>query len=734
MPQETIEGVIEDIIFYNPDTGYTVLSLVPQGANSVQYNDEITVVGKLLELQPGETVRFTGSWTVHKEYGEQFRADAMHLVTATNASLERYLASGLIEGVGRQTAQQILDHFGEKAMDILDQDPSKIQDVPGIKPNRAKQIADSWAEQRKSRQALIFLQNHGITAALAHKIYEVYGDDTIKELEKDPYQLAVDVEGFGFKAADEIGQAMGKPNDAPERVRAGILFALATLGNDGHVYAPRPMVVDKAVALLGVPSELCDNAITALLKKKLVAHVKKMAAPEGPVEAVYTHEMYDNETRVAAFLHEMIADKTTTLEKAKSLDWTAFFRKQAKKGQVALTDQQKDAVKAALTNKISILTGGPGTGKTTTLRAVIRALDSIEANYVLASPTGRAARRLSDAAGHPASTIHRLLGYSVDGEFFNDRGNPLETDMVVVDEASMLDLGLFTHLLDAMTSNMHLMLVGDVDQLPSVGAGDVLRDVIGSGLAHVTRLDAIFRQANDSLIVVNAHNVNQGKMPDLTNNSSDFFMFGVPDANPGSVVDLLVDVVRNRIPNKFGLDPLNDVQVLAPMYKGDVGIHALNERLQAVLNPTTNEQQISGRTFRIGDKVIQTRNNYEKDVYNGDIGRIVSIDVINQEMDVNIEGRVVTYSWKETGDLYHAFAISIHRSQGGEYPAAVIPVVPQHARMLQRNLLYTAITRAKKLVVLVGTRRAIQMAVENDRVARRYSGLMSHLEKLRTSS
>ncbi len=731
MRSETIEGVIEDIIFYNPDNGYTVLSLEPTTAHPSS-DESIIVVGKLLELQPGEIVRFTGTWTTHRDYGEQFKAESMHLVTATKDSVHRFLTSGLIDGIGEQTARKIVDHFGDKAMDILDGDSSRIHEVPGIKANLARKIASSWMEQRRTRKVMLFLQNYGITAELAYKIYDAYGDDTISKIETDPFALVIDVEGIDFKTTDQIAQNMGLSSEAPGRVKAGIIYALTTLNADGHIYAPRPLVVEKACAILDVPASLCEQAITSLIKDAEVVAFKKMPTPDGPLEVLYLRRLYTIESGVARHLAAMVKEPATTLEKAKSLNWETFYKKLGRRGQVELTDQQKDAVRAALTHKVSVLTGGPGTGKTTTLRAVIEALDSIKASYALASPTGRAARRLADATGRDASTIHRLLGYSLDGEFTADESNPIKADMVIIDEASMIDLELFSHLLDAIPSRAHLMLVGDVDQLPSVGAGDVLRDVIGSGIAHVTRLDVIFRQASDSLIVVNAHKVNHGEMPDLSNSGSDFFLFGLGDGEPGAAIDLLVDVVQSRIPKRFGFDPLNEVQVLAPMYKGDLGIHALNERLQAVLNPPgqTEEYQIAGRTFRVGDKMIQTRNNYEKEVYNGDIGRIIRIDPIEQEMEIDIDGRIVNYQWKETHDLYHAFAISIHRSQGGEYPAVVIPVVPQHARMLQRNLLYTAITRARRLVVLVGARRAIQMAVENDRVARRYSGLIWQLNNV----
>lgn len=727
MPVETIEGVVEDIVFYNPDNGYTVLSLEPTGKRG----ESVVVVGKLLELQPGESVRFTGIWTTHREYGDQFKAESMHLTTPKKGNLMSILASGMIDGITDPVAQKIVDFLGPDTMDILDQSPARIYDVPGIKHERAERIETSWTEQRKQRKVLIFLQNYGITAGLAHKIYDTYGDDTITEIQADPYKLAVDVEGVGFKTADQIAQSMGRAFDDPMRVRGGVISTLSMIGSEGHVYLPRPLAIEKTAASLGVEPDAVDVAVTGLLKSKSLRNVKKMPSPSGPVEAVYVAAMYDHETSAAARLKMMLKQPESRLKGVAGIDWDAFFAKLARsKDHVALTEQQQDAVRAALTNKVSILTGGPGTGKTTTLRSVIKALDSIKAKYALASPTGRAARRLAEATGREARTIHRLLGYTVDGDFLQNEDAPLDVDMVIIDETSMVDLELFSHLLAAIPDTAHLMLVGDVDQLPSVGAGDVLRDVINSGIAHVTRLEAIFRQASDSLIVVNAHRVNQGEMPDVANSGSDFFLFSVTDGSQ-TPADLLVDVVQNRIPRKFGLDPLRDVQVLAPMYKGDVGIHVLNERLQAVLNPPDggDDFQIGGRMFRIGDKVIQTRNNYEKDVYNGDIGRITHIDPFEQKLELDMDSRVVEYLWKETHDLYHAFAISVHRSQGGEYPAIVLPVVSQHSWMLQRNLLYTAITRARKLVVLVGTRRAIQMAVENDRVTKRYSGLVYHLAK-----
>jgi exodeoxyribonuclease V alpha subunit len=722
---EIIDGVVEDIIYYNEENGYTVLSLTPKKAHPKSESEEIVVVGKTLELHPGESIRVKGDWAVHKEYGQQFKADSIQVVMESADDVRKYLASGLIPGIGKEMASRIVNHFGAQAVDILDANPERMAEVPEMTPKRATVLAKAWSEARGKRRVFMYLQNYGFTPAQAEQIYNLYGDDTIDQVQRDPYQIATEIEGVGFKLVDQIATSIGLRADSPERIIGGAVYALSQLTSDGHTYAPRGLVVDKAAELLGVDRESCDGAVTRALKARQLVRTKRPLNTTGEAEALYLPSVYDKEKDCVERLLTMKRDPATRLKKVNTFKWESFFYKLHSKNGVELTDQQQAAVHAALNNKIGVLTGGPGTGKTTTLRAVIEALETIKAKYALASPTGRAARRLSEATGRAASTLHRLLGYTADGSFMADEDNPLEVDMLVIDETSMVDLDLFSHVLEAMPHGAHLLLVGDVDQLPSVGAGNVLHDVIESGVAFVTRLDAIFRQASDSMIVVNAHRVNHGEMPDLTNTSSDFFMFGGGENDSLGTLDLLVDVVQNRIPRKFGLDPLADVQVLAPMYKGDVGIHTLNERLQEVLNPVANTESFtaSGKTFRIGDKVIQTRNNYELEVYNGDIGRVLGVDTVDQTLSVNMDGRIVTYKYSDANDLILAYAISIHRSQGGEYPAVVIPVVTQHYRMLQRKLIYTAITRAKQLVVLVGQRRAIQIAVENANTMPRYSGL-----------
>lgn len=740
MQSETLEGAVERITYYNDENGYSVLRLRPDRPRFGQVGRDglVTVVGNLPELQPGEMVRFTGTWVNHKEHGKQFQAQTVRqTIPATIEGLRRYLGSGLIKGVGPVTAKRIVDHFGLKAMDILEEAPERLLEVPGVGKHRTGLIVTGWAEQRQIKEIMLFLQSHGVSANLATKIYKAYQDKSIEQVQSDPYRLARDIRGIGFKTADRIARDLGLAPDSPARVAAGIIYALNELTDQGDVYGLRAVVVEKAVELLEVPTEMCETAIERLFSngdimiEQLPADTADTQAPADKpmIEALYLPPMFYSEKGTARRILDMTASMSSRMRQARSIDWPRFFAKLAQEDKTVLTAQQQESVSAALTHKVSILTGGPGTGKTTTLRAVIKALESVMAKYALASPTGRAARRLSEATGRPASTIHKLLGFKPGEGFALGDSGPLDVDMLIIDEASMIDLILFYNTLKALAPETHLMLVGDVDQLPSVGAGDVLRDLIRSGAAHVTRLETIFRQASDSLIISNAHRINQGQIPDLSNQGSDFFLFAANDAE--TAVDLVVDVVQNRIPKRFGLHPLDDVQVLAPMYRGAVGIEALNEKLQAALNPPgkTAERSFGGRIFRVGDKVMQTRNNYDKEVSNGDIGRIHSIDFTEQTLRLVIDGRFVDYDWTETDELTHAFAVSVHRSQGSEYPAVVMPVVSQHFLMLQRNLLYTAVTRAKRLVVLIGTRWAVEKAINNDKVARRCSGLAWRLGK-----
>ncbi len=725
---DKLEGAVERITYYNSENGYCVMRIAPAQLRLGIRNQLITVVGTMPEIQPGEQVEFTGSWMNHPTHGRQFKAETVvQLRPATLEGIRRYLGSGLVRGIGKVLAKRIVDYFGEETLDILDRTPERVREVPGIGKKKSAQIVTAWAEQREIKKVMMFLQGHGINTSLALRIYKTYGDEALTLVQQDPYRLVKDIHGIGFLTADKIARDMGLPPFAPTRIRAGLIYALNEATNDGHVYLPTEALLDQATTLLDIESHLLDDELIRLRDEgDIVIEDIPESETQDPVQVTYHAAMYYSEKGVTTRLHDMIDhpnSRLATLLRLTSDEWRRLVHNITAMDDISLTDQQERSVRTALTNKLSILTGGPGTGKTTTLRTIIAALESTQHKFRLASPTGRAAKRLSEATGHPAQTIHRLLSFSPQEGFGMNPDNPLDTDMVVVDEASMVDLILFYNLLKALRPNTHLLLVGDVDQLPSVGAGDVLRDIIRSGVCPVIRLDTVFRQAGDSMIIENAHRINRGISPDTSNNSTDFFFFGEED--PAAAADLLVDVVVNRLPDKFGVDAMRDVQVLAPMYNGRVGVNSLNDFLQQKLNPAGRpaQKRLAGTLFRVGDKVMQTRNNYDKEVYNGDIGWIRTLDMNQHTMGVEIDGREVIYDWLECDELVHAYAISVHKSQGAEYPVIVIPVMTQHYMMLQRNLLYTAVTRAKQMVVLVGTRKAIAIAVRNDAVAKRWSAL-----------
>jgi exodeoxyribonuclease V alpha subunit len=725
---DSLEGVVERITYFNPENGYTVLRLAVRGKP-----DPVTVVGNLPETTPGEHLRLEGAWTAHPDYGRQFKAEKCEQVLpATVEGIRRYLGSGLIKGIGPKTAEKIVGAFGADTLYVIDTQPHRLREVPDIGQKRYQMITAAWEAQKAIKEVMVFLQGHGVSTSLAVKIYKQYGDDSLAVVKNDPYRLARDIWGIGFKTADKIARSLGLPPDAPTRVEAGIVHALSELADDGHVYAPHSELVRTGAALLDVSTDLLPPALDRL---EADGRIRRETLPGGAEPAVYLTPFYQAEVNAAARLKtllgspDMFGRPASRLADFRDANWESLISSISSVPSVdQLSSEQIAAVRAALTHKVCILTGGPGTGKTTALRALIRLLELRRHPVALASPTGRAAKRLSEATGRPAQTIHRLLGFSpTEGFTFNEH-HRLPAHLVVVDEVSMIDLILFNNLLKAIDPAAHLLLVGDVDQLPSVGAGDVLRDLVRCGRVPVARLTQIFRQAADSHIITNAHRVNQGKTPLFEKDARDFFLFAQED--PEQAADWVVDVVQNRIPRKFGLNPLEDVQVLAPMHRGAVGVANLNGRLQAALNPPSPgkaERQVGGRVFRIGDRVMQIRNNYQKDAFNGDIGRIVDVDAESQTLTVEFDGRPVFYDWIEVDELQHAFAVSIHKAQGSEFPAVVIPMLTQHYLMLQRNLLYTAITRAKQLCVLVGTRKAIGIAVRNATVAQRWSGLAARL-------
>ncbi len=755
---ETLRGTIERITFHNEENGYTVAQLAPEGQTYT-----VTVVGAMLGINIGESVELTGAWTAHPQYGRQFKADTVRtILPATIAGLEKYLGSGLIKGIGPVTARRIVRKFGLDTLQVIEETPQRLHEVLGVGRKRVELITRAWAEQRKIKEVMLFLQSHNVATGLAVKIYKAYGDEAIDIVCHDPYRLARDIFGIGFVTADKIARAIGIAHDAPERVAAGVAYVLSEAADEGNVYLPAAELKKRASEMLGVPAEMIEQGIAALAEAEQV-RVEGEASAGQPRLAeerpVYLTPFYYGEVGVANRLRRLAEAGPDRLAMFRHFDWPATFAALQAQNRQALTAHQMEAVQSALTRRITVLTGGPGTGKTTTVRSIIRLAEAAGAKTVLASPTGRAAKRLSEATGRPAKTIHRLLevkpaeGFS----FGRNEENPLEADLVIVDEASMLDLILTNNLLKAIAPGAHLLLVGDVDQLPSVGAGNVLNDVIaaieggrsqqsgGKGQettfdlapgscilppdsCAVVRLDTIFRQPEGSYIITNAHRINRGEMPILDNrNATDFFLFREED--PAKAADLIVELVQERIPRKFGLKP-EEIQVLSPMHRGEVGVGALNARLQAALNPPGPkriERQVGGRVFRTGDRLMQIRNNYDKDVFNGDMGYITDIDLEDQMITVNMDGRPVRYDFLELDELIHAYAISVHKAQGSEFPAVVVPLLTTHYLMLQRNLLYTAVTRAQRLVVLVGSPRAIGIAVKTDRAKERFSGLAERL-------
>ena len=730
----TLTCVIERITFYNEENGYSVLRVIPErdkDAPESAYNQDrmVSVVGALPRLNEGEMIEFTGEWITDARYGVQFKATlAVPILPTSKRGITRYLAD-LVDGVGKKTAQKIVDHFGMDTLTVLNTAPDRLYEVQGVRTEQVQDIITTWKDTHEERSVLIFLQQYGVTPNLAKKVYDTYGTDAIQQVRENPYCLADDIYGVGFQKADGIAQEMGMKFNSAERVGAGLRYALDRLALDGHTFAPRSLLVQTTKDLLRLEDDpdLVEMVIEQELRLKNIFS-ETLLTRDGTLEAIYTSMYYHSERGASQRLLNLVKKSPHLLKRTPAnFDLNAYLSELVDDFEVMLSAQQMDAVKATLLNKVSVLTGGPGTGKTTTLRMVIEAVEGLNHHVEVAAPTGRAAKRLQEATDRPARTIHRMLGFQPRGGFTHDENNPLEADLLVLDETSMLDLILFYNVLKALPLHCHLLLVGDVDQLPSVGAGNVLRDVIESGIAHVTRLETIFRQDHRSHIVLNAHRINQGEMPHLANESDDFFFFGVEDANQAA--ERVVDVVVNRIPNRFGYDPLEDIQVLAPMYRGAAGVNILNERLQAQLNgdPRYFALKHRGTIFRVGDKVMQTRNNYDKGVFNGDAGRIHSIDDEEKEVYVLIDGGMITYEYSELDDLILSYCISTHRSQGSEFPVVVIPILPQHYMMLQRNLLYTAITRAKKLVVLVGTRQAVGIAVQNNKVTERYSGLATRL-------
>lgn len=718
-----LEAVLERITYANEDNGYTVAKV------DTGRGDLVTVVGALLGAQPGESIRMRGRWGSHPQYGKQFHVDDYTtILPATIQGIRRYLGSGLIKGIGPVLADKIVTHFGVHALDVIENEPERLIEVPKLGPKRTKLIAEAWEEQKAIKEVMVFLQGVGVSTSLAVRIYKQYTDRAIEVVKEEPYRLANDVWGIGFKTADVIAKAVGIPHDSPQRVKAGLQFTLSEATTDGNCYLPEQALIADAIKILQVDTGLVIDCLAELVEEEGVVREE---LPDDEI-AVYLIPFHRAEISMAAQLKRLLYADHDRMPSFAGVDWDKAF---AWLG-TELEQHQAAAVKLALTEKVAVLTGGPGCGKSFTVRSIVRLAQAKRAKIVLAAPTGRAAKRLTELTGHEARTVHRLLELKPGGDAAYDRDHPLDADLVVVDEASMLDLLLANKLVKAVPPGAHLLLVGDVDQLPSVGAGEVLRDVLaqGSPIPHV-RLTHIFRQAQESGVVTNAHRINSGDYP-IVQGLPDFFLFSADEAEDAAT--LTVDVVANRIPRKFRLDPRKDIQVLAPMHRGPAGAGALNTVLQEALTPSRDnlpEKRFGGRVFKVGDKVTQIRNNYDKGkngVFNGTLGVVIALDPVEQKLTIRTdEDEDVDYDFSELDELSHAYAMTIHRSQGSEYPCVVIPITTSAWMMLQRNLLYTAVTRAKKLVVLVGSKRAIGQAVRTVGAGRRHTALA---HRLRTGS
>ncbi|WP_030542405.1 ATP-dependent RecD-like DNA helicase [Streptomyces albus] len=722
-----LEGVLERITYANEENGYTV-ARVDTGRGA---GDLLTVVGSLLGAQPGESLRMEGRWGSHPQYGKQFTVENYTTVLpATVQGIRRYLGSGLIKGIGPRIAERIVDHFGIDTLDVIEKEPGRLIEVPGLGPKRTKLIGAAWEEQKAIKEVMVFLQGVGVSTSIAVRIYKKYGDASISVVRNQPYRLAADVWGIGFLTADRIAQAVGIPHDSPDRVKAGLQYALSQSSDQGHCYLPEEQLISDAVKLLQVDTGLVIDCLGELAGEEEGVVRQTVPGPEDgqPVSAVYLVPFHRAEISLAGQVLRLLRTGEDRMPAFRGVDWEKALAWLGKRTGAQLAPEQEQAVRLALTEKVAVLTGGPGCGKSFTVRSVVELARAKRAKVLLAAPTGRAAKRLSELTGAEASTVHRLLELRPGGDAAYDRDRPLDADLVVVDEASMLDLLLANKLVKAVPPGAHLLMVGDVDQLPSVGAGEVLRDLLApDSPVPAVRLTRIFRQAQQSGVVTNAHRINSG-VPPITHGLPDFFLFPEEDAEEAG--RLTVDVVARRIPAKFGLDPRRDVQVLTPMHRGPAGAGALNGLLQQAVTPARPdlpERRFGGRIFRVGDKVTQIRNNYEKGengVFNGTVGVVTSLSQDDQRLTVRTdEDEEVPYDFDELDELAHAYAVTIHRSQGSEYPAVVVPVTTSAWMMLQRNLLYTAVTRAKRLVVLVGSRRALGQAVRTVSAGRRCTAL-----------
>ena len=723
----TIEGIVEDIKFRNESNTYTVAVLdTPDG--------KATIVGYIPIINIGETLRAEGEWVYHPSYGEQLEISRVSIVVPSTVNgIEKYLSSGLIPYIGPKTAKKIVEKFGLDTLDIIQFNPERLKEIEGIGEKKLKKIVEAFREQGEIREIMIFLQQYGITPNYAMKTYKEYGKETIKVISENPYKLSEDIIGIGFKTADKIAQNMGISKESPYRIEGGIRYTLNTYASNGHVYVPKEELIISAGKLLDLDEALIEDGLREMALKGTIHTLNY----NEEVRIYYT-PFHVAENNVSKKIVELAQVEIDNLD----IDVDKAIERIEKEDNIKFALKQKEAIREAIKNGIIVITGGPGTGKTTIIKAIIKIFQEEGLRVSLAAPTGRAAKRMTETTGLEAKTIHRLLEYSFIEEgmdFGVDEDNPLDTDLLIVDEASMIDILLMNNLLKAIVPGTRLILVGDVDQLPSVGPGNVLRDIIDSNAIRVVKLDEIFRQGEDSLIVLNAHKINKGEYPVL-NKGKDFFFIRAKEAK--EILNLIIELCKERLPNYYGLDPINDIQVLTPMKKGEVGINSLNKHLQEVLNPKAKhkgEKKIGEEIYRVGDKVMQIKNNYSieweiirqglvvdkgEGIFNGDFGRIVDIDEEERIMKVLFDDeKEVEYNFNQLDELKLSYATTVHKSQGSEFPVVVMPIFWGPPMLLTRNLLYTAITRAKELVVLVGDERYLKRMIDNNRITKRYSSL-----------
>ncbi len=716
-----LQGQLERITFTNEENGYTIAKVKVFG-----HKDLVTVVGNIMSPTPGEVLKMKGEWTNHPKYGQQFKIIYYHTaVPATTYGIKKYLSSGLIKGVGPVIAERIVSKFGEQTMDIIEDKIDDLTQVEGIGKKRIEMIRKAWEEQKEIREVMLFLQTHGVSSGYATKIFKQYGNRSIAVVRENPYRLAMDIFGIGFITADRIAEKLGFDKDSPLRSQAGILYVLHQLSNEGHVYYPYEPLIAECMEILRVERDVVVDAMGKIaLDKLIVIEDLNEDIEEFRInnKAVYLAKFHLCETRTAHRL-KMLMNAPKSIPHIDSEKGVKLVQQQLS---ITLAEKQIEAVKCAINSKVMIITGGPGTGKTTIINAILKIFSDKRVRIMLAAPTGRAAKRMSETTGHEAKTIHRMLEYSIKKSGFQkDDKNPLNCDLLIVDEASMIDTVLMYHLLKAIPITATFILVGDVNQLPSVGAGNVLNDMIASERLPVVRLNEIFRQAKESQIIVNAHKINNGVMPYTDPNLSDNDFYFIQQDDPEKVLDIIRRLVKERIPDRFGFDPVNDIQVLTPMHKGVIGAGNLNLELQTLLNPGQGGINRGERNYRINDKVMQIKNNYDKEVFNGDIGRITRINMETREVFITFDNREIAYDFTDLDEIMLSYAVSVHKSQGSEYPAVVIPIMTQHFMLLQRNLIYTAVTRGRELVVMVGTKKALAIAVKNDKTQKRFT-LLKH--------